>query len=222
MESHALKLIAIDQVTHDVKRFRLEKPSGYRFSPGQATELAVDKPGWENERRPFTFTSLNEDPFLEFTIKRYADHKSVTDQLHQLVVGDKVIIHDVWGAIGYKGPGYFIAGGAGITPFVAIFRQLHRDGAIGENTLYFSNKTVADIIYHDEFKNILGNNAHFILTREQRPDYITSRIDKKFLQQQALNTSRHFYVCGPDQMVQEVSSLLSEIGAYSESIVFEK
>ncbi|MEO8414268.1 MAG: flavodoxin reductase, partial [Ginsengibacter sp.] len=77
------------------------------------------------EKRPFTFTSLNENPYLEFTIKRYEDHHGITDKMHQLMPGDELIISDVWGAIEYKGPGYFIAGGAGITPFISILRQLH-------------------------------------------------------------------------------------------------
>jgi predicted ferric reductase len=41
--------------------------------------------------------------------------------------GDELIIRDVWGAIEYKGEGVFIAGGAGVTPFIAILRQLQAD-----------------------------------------------------------------------------------------------
>src|SRR5260221_5986920 len=99
METHIVKLLSIKQVTHNVKSFRVEKPAGYAFVPGQATEVSIHKPGWEEERRPFTFTSLNEDPWLEFTIKRYADHAGVTNALHQLAEGDELIIRDVWGAI---------------------------------------------------------------------------------------------------------------------------
>ena len=51
----------------------------------------------------FTFTGLNDDPFLQFTIKGYPDHHGVTDQLHKLKPGDEIIIHDVWGAIEYRG-----------------------------------------------------------------------------------------------------------------------
>ena len=91
MESHIVKIKTIQQVTHDVKSFRIEKPAGYQFVPGQATEVAVNKEGWRNERRPFTFTSLNHEPTLEFTIKRYADHNGVTNQIHQLVPGDELI-----------------------------------------------------------------------------------------------------------------------------------
>jgi predicted ferric reductase len=33
----------------------------------------------------------------------------------------------MFGAIEYKGEGVFIAGGAGVTPFIAILRQLQAD-----------------------------------------------------------------------------------------------
>lgn len=222
MESHIVRLLSVDAVTHDVKRFRLEKPAGYQFAPGQATELSLNKPGWENERRPFTFTSLNEDPWLEFTIKRYEDHHGVTDQIHQLTAGDELVIHDVWGAIEYKGPGYFIAGGAGITPFIAIFRQLKKEGNLQGNTLYFSNKTARDIIYENEFREMLGDHVSFILTRENQKTYTSARINREFLEKQNLDVNRHFYVCGPDKMVQEISELLSGMGAAQDVLVFEK
>jgi len=32
-------------VTHDVKRFIVEKPEGFSFKPGQATEIAINKEG---------------------------------------------------------------------------------------------------------------------------------------------------------------------------------
>jgi len=113
-----VRILEIEEVTHDVKCFRMEKPAGYQFVPGQATDVAINKPGLEEEKRPFTFTALNAAPYLEFTIKGYPDHHGVTQQLHQLQPGDELIIEDAWVPIEYKSPGYFIAGGAGITPFV--------------------------------------------------------------------------------------------------------
>lgn len=125
MEEHIVKILSIESVTHNVRQYNIEKPNGYHFIPGQATEVAINLPEWKNERRPFTFTSLNDWDHLQFTIKSYSDHNGVTNQLGQLKAGDELILHDVWGAIQYKGEGTFIAGGAGVTPFIAIFRQLH-------------------------------------------------------------------------------------------------
>lgn len=222
MESHIVKINAIQDVTHDVKRFRIEKPAGYQFTPGQATEVSINKPGWEDERRPFTFTSLNQHPWLEFTIKRYADHDGVTNQLHQLREGDELIIRDVWGAIEYKGPGYFIAGGAGITPFMAILRQLHEDKGIDGNVLFFSNKTAADVIYEKELSDILGSNAHFVLTREKKEGYEHGFIDTAFLQTNIPDFKRHFYICGPDKMIHDINAALEKSGASADLVVFEK
>ena len=66
---YKLRILEIVNVARNVKAYRIEKPADYDFIPGQATEVSIDRPGWENEKRPFTFTSLNEHPFLEFTIK---------------------------------------------------------------------------------------------------------------------------------------------------------
>src|SRR5206468_5768410 len=123
----AVKIISIKPVTHNVNQIRVEKPAGYQFVPGQATEVSINKDKWREEKRPFTFTGLNEDPYLEFTIKSYKDHQGVTNEIGLLKTGDELIVRDVWGAIHYQGEGYFIAGGAGITPFIAILRRLRKD-----------------------------------------------------------------------------------------------
>ncbi len=217
-----VKILDIQPVTHDVKYFRIEKPAGYQFIPGQATDVSINKPGLEKELRPFTFTALSNQPYLEFTIKRYEAHHGVTDKLHQLQPGDELIIHDVWGATEYKGPGYFIAGGAGITPFIAILRQLNIDKATVGNTLFFSNKTAADIIYKDELKSILGQEAIFVLTKEAYPNYTKGYIDEAFLKTHISDFTKHFYICGPDKMMTDLVQLLEKLGAKADRVVFEK
>lgn len=217
-----VKILSIREVTHDVRSYRIGKPSGYQFIPGQATDVSINSPKWKEERRPFTFTALNEWTELEFTIKSYRDHDGVTKELGQLQVGDELIIRDVWGAIAYKGEGYFIAGGAGITPFLAILRQLHHDGAIKGNQLFFSNKTSADIILKDELDTILGANVHYVLTREDGSKYPKGPIDKDFLVRNVTDFTKPFYICGPDKMISDISRLLTELGASPDAVVFEK
>jgi ferredoxin-NADP reductase len=220
MEQHIVKILKTEQVTHNVKRFIVEKPEGYKFIPGQATEVAINKPGWENERRPFTFTGLNDWDFLEFTIKIYSDHEGVTKKLGTLKEGDELLIHDVWGTISYKGPGVFIAGGAGITPFIAILRDLYSKNEIDKNTLIFANKTKADIILKDEFKKILDKNFINILSDEQSNGYAHGFITEKFIRE---NSSGHktFYLCGPPAMMEAVEKQLVNLNVDKDSIVKE-
>ncbi|PTQ99962.1 hypothetical protein C8P68_102793 [Mucilaginibacter yixingensis] len=220
---HIVRILDIAQVTHNVKAFRVEKPDDYVFEPGQATEVSINQQGWEDEKRPFTFTSLNDQHYLEFTIKGYFDHDGVTNKLHSLVTGDELIVRDIWGAIAYKGEGTFIAGGAGITPFISILRQLHKDGRLQGNQLFFANQTEDDIIYKDELDQMLGNNVQYLLSRAQGSGkYPVGRIDADYLKTHIKDFSQHFYVCGPDEMVKDISDLLTDLGAQPDAVVFEK
>jgi len=219
---HIVKILEIKEAANRVKSFRVEKPAGYTFVPGQATDVSVNSAALKNELRPFTFTSLPTDPFIEFTIKQYPEHHGVTDAIHHLVPGDELVIRDVWGAIEYKGPGCFIAGGAGITPFLAILRWLYNEDRLAENTLLFSNKTIPDIIYKTELEKMLGKQAIFVLTQQEKDGYAKGPINKSFLQQHVQNFQQHFYICGPDPMVAALAGTLQQLGAHADAVVFEK
>jgi len=221
MESHIVKIKSISKVTHDVRRIVLEKPDNYTFTPGQATEVAINKPKWESENRPFTFTCLPEDSFLEFTIKTYPSHKGVTNELLNLNPGDELILHDVWGAISYQGEGIFIAGGAGVTPFISIFRWLKSVDKVGGNKLIFANKTKADIIHEDEFKNLLGDSFINILSDETIEGYGHGFLTEEFIKSKLPAAPGKSYVCGPPPMMDAVQKILTKLGVSENSFVVE-
>ena len=58
MKKYNVKILESFFVTHDVKSFIVERPENYEFKPGQATEVAINKDGWKDKKRPFTFTKL--------------------------------------------------------------------------------------------------------------------------------------------------------------------
>jgi hypothetical protein len=221
MEEYIVKILRIDQVTHDVKRFRVEKPAGYSFIPGQATDVSVNTPEFRDRKNPFTFTCLTSAPYLEFTIKIYSSHNGVTNELGKLKPGDELIIRDVWGAINYKGKGIFIAGGAGITPFISILRNLQVTNEVAGNRLLFANKTKADIILEDEFRKILGTDFINILSDEKAEGYYHGFITEDFLKASIGDFSRNFYVCGPPPMMDAVLKQLANLGVAGNSITLE-
>ena len=222
MEQHLVKIKSIKHITHDVLQIVTEKPSHYNFTPGQATELAINKNGWKEEKRPFTFTSLPENDFLEFTIKTYPSHKSVTNKLLQLETDDELILHDVFGAIAYKGEGVFIAGGAGVTPFICIFRYLQSKNKIDGNKLIFANKTKEDIILSMEFKKLLGENFINILSEERTEKYAHGQITEEFLKSKIIGANQQFYVCGPPEMMEAIETQLSNLGIEKQAITVEE
>lgn len=163
-----VKIISVQKATHDVMHVRTEKPQDFAYSSGQAVDVAINTPKWKEELRPFTFTSLPTDDHLEFYIKAYPEHQGVTEQISKLQSGESLLIGDVFGDIQYKGEGIFIAGGAGVTPFIAIFKELEKDNKVGNNKLIFANKTKADIIEYSYFKNLLGDNFVNVLSDEEK------------------------------------------------------
>ena len=216
-----VKITDIRKITPDVLRITTEKPDDLSFVPGQAVDVSIDKPGWEEELRPFTFTSLPDSDHVEFTIKTYPAHKGVTNELLSLKVNDTLILGDVFGDIHYKGNGVFIAGGAGITPFIAIFRELEQQKAISNNTLIFANKTRADIINEDIFQHLLGDHFVNVLSNEKLNGYEHGYIDAALIKRSQLPDQKYFYLCGPPPMMDAVEKEILKLGVAEEYIVKE-
>lgn len=216
-----VKIKEVKPVTHDVKQFIVEKPDGYKFTPGHATEVSINTEKWKNEKRPFTFTSLNEDDYLEFTIKIYPDHDGVTEQLGKLKSGDELIVRDTWGAIEYKGPGYIIAGGAGITPYIAMLRELKKKNKLDGIKLFYSNKSDKDIILKEELDTMLGKNATYVITDQKDTNFTNAYIDEDFLKKHIENFDEKFYVCGPPKMTEEIGDTLEKLGADPDAVTLD-
>ncbi|ESU18646.1 ferredoxin reductase [Flavobacterium cauense R2A-7] len=218
---HVVKVLKSRFITHDVKSFVVEKPKGYEFVPGQATEVSINHPDWKNEARPFTFTNLKEADYLEFMVKIYKERKGVTNELSRINAGDELILHDVFGTINYQGPGIFIAAGAGITPFISIFRELYKNNKLYGNRLIYVNKTSEDVIMGEELHRMLKNNFVNVYTRENVVGFYGKRIDRNFLIENIADFNQHFYVCGPADFVKSVTDNLIDLGATANSIVIE-
>ena len=221
--THTLTLLSRQPVTHDTNLFVFDKPEGYAFTPGQATLMRLDRDGWREEERPFTFTSLPTEATLQFTIKSYPDHDGVTERLGRLQEGETVLIGDAWGAIEDKGDGVFIAGGAGVTPFIAILRaKLKEKGTLEGNTLVFSNKTERDIILREEFEAMPGLRCHWTVTEQEDSPYSRGMIDRAMLDPFVTPGRDRLYVCGPDPMIEAICEELQALGAEPDGIVREE
>jgi ferredoxin-NADP reductase len=216
-----LKVLETGYIAHDVKRFVLEKPPGYTFIPGQSVNVSINLPEWKNELRPFTFTNLPDDNYLEFMIKIYPNHNGVTQKLDSINQGDELILHDIFGAIQYKENGVFISAGSGITPFLSIFRYLYKKKRLSGNVLIYSNKTSDDVIMGESLYGMLKDNFIPIFTRENVVGFIEKRIDRDFLIDHVKNFKQHFYICGPDSFVSDLNKILLSLGASIDHITFE-
>ena len=220
--AHKLAITRIEEITHDVRQLTFEKPDGFEFTPGQAAEVGIDKDGWRDADNPFTFTALPDWDTLQFTIKIYPEHDGLTEQIGKLEVGDRLIVGDPWGTIAYKGKGTFIAGGAGVTPFIAILRMLRERGELSGHRLIFANKREADIILRHEFEAMPGLEVIHVLSEENKNGFEHGLVDRQMLERLVGNTDQRFYVCGPPPMVDSVNEALEDLGADPDGLVFEQ
>ncbi|YCM46184.1 hypothetical protein V2O64_09150 [Verrucomicrobiaceae bacterium 227] len=222
--NHRIKIKSTGMLNHNVKRFVTTKPEGFSFEPGQATNLHLLREGYRSKDRPFTFTSTPADDHLEFTIKLYYEKDGVTDEMSSLEAGEEFEIGDSWGAINYEGPGTFIAGGAGITPFISIFRDLDSKGQLDGNHLWFSNSTPKDIFLESELKSRFpGDQLKLIVTDSPEGGaYQEGVIDTAFLKEHLSTLAKNFvYLCGPPAMTKEIIADLKNLGIEDAKIIHE-
>lgn len=221
MKSHTVTLNKITYLNHNVVQLDVTKPDDYHFTPGQATDVSILKNEWREEKRPFTFTSLPSEDHLEFTIKVYDSHDGVTEQIGKLEKGDQLLIGEPFGAIQYKGSGIFLAGGAGVTPFLPILKKLESENKAFGHTLIFANKKEKDIFLKKRLNEILGDDFINILSKEEKDDYHHGHINADIIKENSNLLKQFFYVCGPPQMIEHVIDELHSLGVEEELIVTE-
>lgn len=216
-----VKVKSIEHLTHDVIHLVLEKPENFNYTPGQAVDITINKPGWEDTKSCFTFISLPHEPQLEFAIKTYPDRKRVTNELLSVKPGDEITLYKPFGDIHYKGDGIFIAGGAGITPMLAIIRDLEHQHHLGKNKLIFANKTKEDIIMEGKFNQLLGKNFINILSNEDLEGYEHGYVSAELIKKYQDPDLKYYYLCGPPPMMDAVEKHLAALGIDEAHIVKE-
>ena len=221
MEDTLVSILSIERITHDVRRYRTEKPAGYLFRPGQATELSIADPRWIAEKRPFTFTGLVGEPYLEFTIKSYRERDGVTHALDNLKPGATLVLREAWGSILFDKPGLFVAAGAGVTPFIAIFKDLRESKRVAGNRLLLANKKAEDVIDEGFWRSLLGKDFHSMLSRERVAGHDFGHIGKADLSSLLDRQKDQVYLCGPDAFVDSLRGLLAELGVAEQRITRE-
>ena len=216
---HRVRVLGKRRLNHNVIAWTVARPEGYAFRPGEACRLAVDADGWRDQDRPFTMSSLPDAPTLEWVIKHYPDHHGMTERMQACEVGDDLLMGEPGGYFHDRGPGVFLAGGAGVTPFLAILRDLRRSGGTAGYRLLFSNSTAADVFLKDELDELLGQDTLYQVTNEDAAFADRRRIDKAYLAEKIGHFDQFFYVCGPPGFSEDLRPTLIDLGTPQEKII---
>lgn len=169
------------------------------------------------EYHPYTVSAVDADGGLSLAIKALGD---CTRQLQSIRPGAQARVQGPFGHFltdKPSGPSLWLAGGIGITPFMAALRSrvltqptqliyLHReaDGAPYEQEL-------AELTHHQTLLQL-----QVVATGETWPDLA------RLLPDQAALQGRHCYLCGPAELVDAVTRLLQSRGVERSHIHFER
>ncbi|MCQ8185140.1 hypothetical protein [Parvularcula maris] len=227
MTEHVLTLRKTEKVTHDTYHLTTTRPEGYDFVPGQANHWGIERGGFRDASKPFTITSLPGEEHLEFVIKsyptnQYPDHDGFTELIPDMQPGERIYVDEAGGDIRDRGRGIFVAGGAGVTPFIPILKARAQRGELDGCTLLYSNKTEADIILRDLWEGMGGLETVFTLTEEAHSRLPKKQTDRELLQQNLRDHHEKVYVCGPPPMMKSVIADLRAMGVGEDRIVVEE
>lgn len=221
-----LKLKKRIEIGTDTFDFIFEKERNFSFLPGQFMEWTlkhrdVDTRG---NRRYFTLASSPTEEEIHLGVKFYPEPSSFKNRLLALPIGGEIIAAQKSGDFilpHKKEQGLvFIAGGIGITPFRSMIQYLLDNHEKRDITLFYSNKTVADIAYKnifDEAQNKLGIKTVYVVTNQNElpsdASVKTKPLDAQIIAKEVPDyLNKTFYISGPHGMITAFDDTLQKMG----------
>ena len=157
------RVAALDALTHDVRRLRLEIAGGgpFAFSAGQYASLEF--PGLP--RRDYSMANRPDEAILEFHI-RLMPGGAVTPFLRAgLKVGDAVRVFGPFGTSYWRakhaGPILAFAGGSGLAPVKSIVETALAAGARQPIRLWFGVRAERDVYFERELEALAARHPNF-------------------------------------------------------------
>jgi ferredoxin-NADP reductase len=229
----------IRQETPMVRSLILDVPDWRTHLAGQRVDLRLTAEDGYEVQRSYSIASAPEDKRLMLTIERIDDGEVSPYLTEELRVGDRIELRGpiggyfVWDANDIKNndsPLFFIAGGSGIVPLMAMIRHRANSSKKVLTKLLYSSRSFEDVIYREELDHLVLNDSSLrvfhTLTRRQPENWTgyNRRIDREMVMETAFQPAENpfTFVCGPTLLVETVATLLLELGYESERIKTER
>ena len=138
-------VVAIESMTHDIKRLQLKPAKPLEYSPGQYAQLQFTP----EHVRPYSMAGLSSDELLEFHVRLVPGGRVTGYIANQLKVGDSVRVSGPMGSAylrrKHTGPVLCVAGGTGLAPILSIIRGAAQAGMSNPVHLYFGVRSARDV-----------------------------------------------------------------------------
>jgi ring-1,2-phenylacetyl-CoA epoxidase subunit PaaE len=238
---HTLKIKEVRKETTDCVSILFDIPEhltpNFTFKQGQYLTLKANVEG-EEIRRSYSICSAPFENELRIAIKKVEGGKFSTYAHSKLKKGDTIEVAPPDGRfttlLNFNNKKHYvlIAAGSGITPILSILKSVLKEEPQSEITLIYGNKNAASVIFREEIEGLKNKNMQrlrvfHVLSRERvDAELLHGRINamkiKAFSEKisEILRGSEYF-LCGPEDMINDIRQVLSEHQIDAKNIHFE-
>jgi ferredoxin-NADP reductase len=221
--------------TARVQRLVLDAPGWPGHLPGQHVDVRLTAEDGYTAQRSYSIASPPEEPRLHLLVEDLAGGEVSPYLTEEMQVGDVLELRGpiggyfVWSPAadrvtpeGLRRPVQLVAGGAGVSPFLAMLDSSRRAGHPTAVRLLYSARDADDVLGGD----LLGPETTVTLTRGAPPDWRgrTGRVDRALLQELTVAPADRprVFVCGPTAFVETVAGTLVDLGHDPSAIRLER
>lgn len=230
------RLLGAQEVAAGTMAFRFERPAGFAFRAGQNVLLTLVEPpelDAQGPSRTFTIASApHEAELLIATRMRDTAFKRV---LRKATPGTPVEIDGPNGVMvlheDATRPAVLLAGGIGITPFLAMAREAAERRLPHRIFLFYGNRRPEDAAFLDELAALEKANPRYRLIAAMSEAEKSARpwsgergfIDRAMLERHAGKLERPvYYFAGPPAMAMAMQQMLSDAGVAEDDMRSEE
>lgn len=231
------QMMTIKEVVHvakDAVNLVFEKPEKFEYEPGQFITIIEEVNGKKIRRAYSLCTTPFDDEHPAVTVKRVPDG-AMSNYLNEKVnAGDQLEIMEPMGMFtttyeaSKSRKAVFFGGGSGITPLISIIRTILLKEPNSTAVLVYGNRSEEYIIFKDLISSLetkYGDRFKAIhILEEGEADFVgrpTPNMIEEICRSNSANGQTEFYICGPQPMMDIVSSGLKGAGFEDGMIMME-
>ncbi len=208
----------------------------YSFVPGQYITLKTEIEGKE-VRRAYSICSSPKSGDLKVAVKEIPDGTFSVVANNKLKEGDVLEVHPPEGNFLLKtnsavtGAYAAFAAGSGITPVMSMIKAVLEEESNSRFVLVYGNKTPEETIFRSELLALQSTYPdrlfiEFVYSRSQEDNAHFGRIEKPTVNYVLKNKFKDtsfdaFYLCGPEDMINMVTTILVGNGIEKDKVNFE-
>lgn len=237
---HSLVISEVKQETPNAVSIELKIPEElsdlFQFKAGQYITFKHDVNGQE-VRRAYSICCPPGESTIRVGVKKVKDGTFSVFANTELKAGDTIEVMPPEGNfifepnVSNKNTYAAFVAGSGITPVLSIIRDVLEREVNSNFVLIYGNKNLDEAMFYSELEALKSQYTNrfkieYIFSRSKEHNALQGRIDRSVVNYLLKNKYGEtqfskYYLCGPEAMINEVTSTLLERGVDKEAILFE-